>query len=77
MGLPSITYIIAAPLGGWLGEVCGYRPILFLGFLIFAVGLALVGPMPLVPVDVDLDVQWVLQVRRASVCVASLDSRGR
>ena len=31
MGIPSVTYIIAAPLGGWLGEKMGYRPILFLG----------------------------------------------
>ena len=31
MGIPSITYIIAAPIGGWLGEVWGYRPILFIG----------------------------------------------
>ncbi len=31
MGIPSVTYIIAAPIGGWLGEVVGYRPVLFMG----------------------------------------------
>lgn len=66
MGVPSVTYIVAAPLGGWLGEVCGYRPILFLGFLIFAVGLALVGPMPLIPPDVDASLTWAIQVGRGS-----------
>jgi MFS family permease len=62
MGVPSIAYIVAAPFGGWLGEVCGYRPVIFAGFVIFAVALALIGPVPAAALELSKPVMWAVEV---------------
>lgn len=61
-GALSLAYIIAAPLGGWLGEAYGHRLVLVLGLVVFAFALALLGPVPLVPIpDGDMP-KWIVQV---------------
>jgi MFS family permease len=62
MGVPSVTYIVSAPIGGWLGEKVGYRPVMFGGFVGFALALFLIGPAPVIPAGVAHALRWPIQV---------------
>jgi len=72
MGIPSVSYIIAAPVAGWLGERWGYRPVLFTGCCLFALAMALMGPSPLLPVVLTLSERWAIQVSCWSNAIAKV-----
>lgn len=74
MGIPSVSYILAAPVAGWLGEKWGYRPVLFMGCCLFAVAMALMGPSPIFPMAITSTLKWVIQVNTFLFLLSLLSS---